>query len=60
MLRTFARAVTVEGRADAEKKFESVAQIVPIIVVEAIRAIVRGELSTKPISRPLPCDKSRT
>src|SRR2546430_3982149 len=48
MLRTFVRAVTVEGRADAEKKFETVTEIVSAVAVESVWAIVDGELHPEP------------
>ena len=37
-------AVTVEGGADAEEKFETVTEIVSVIAIETVGAIVDGEL----------------
>ena len=41
------RAVTVEGRAYAQKKFKCVTEIVPIVAIESIGAIVDGELRSQ-------------
>ena len=44
MLWVFVLAVTVEGGADAEEKFETVTEIVSVIAIETVGAIVDGEL----------------
>ena len=40
-------AMTVQGWADAQEKFEGVAEIVAVVAVERIGAVVDGELSAE-------------
>lgn len=47
VLRVCVRAVTVLGWTDAQEKFERVADIVPVIAIESVRAIVDCELRSK-------------
>jgi len=39
--------MAVQGRADAQKKLESVAEIVAVVTIKAVGTIVYGELSTE-------------
>ena len=40
-------AVTVLGRPDAQEKLEGVAEIVAVVAIEAVGAVVDGELGTE-------------
>jgi hypothetical protein len=40
-------AVTMQGRADAEKELEGVAEVIAIVAVESVRAIIDCELSAE-------------
>jgi hypothetical protein len=51
-------AVTVQGRADAKEKFETVTEIIAVVAVERIGAVVDGELGTETNVEPGPILKS--
>jgi hypothetical protein len=42
--RMLVRAVTVQGWADAQKEFESVAEIVAVIALESVGAVINRKL----------------
>ena len=48
MLDVLVSAMTVQGRADAEKELERIAEIVAVVTVKRIRSIVDGELGAEP------------
>ena len=48
MLRVVVCSVTVQRRADAQKKFKGVTEIVAVVAVESVGAVVDGELGAEP------------
>ena len=44
MLWVLVRAVSVQGGADTEEKFEGITEIVAVIPIESVGAIIYGEL----------------
>ena len=47
VLRVIVLVVTMLGRPDAQKKLEGVAEIVPVIAIESVRAVVDSELGAE-------------
>ena len=47
VLSVLVRAVTVQGRTDAQEELERVAEIVAVVAIERIGAVVDGELGAE-------------